>query len=729
MPGKRITELDFVTSTSLTDIVPTVNEGLTRKVTLDKILRAAAARVRNTIHVSINGDDVNGDGSMNAPYQSIGQAITDVVAPSLTNPYEIVLHPGTYTELNPLTLPTYTVLTGQGGVALNRIIANDPDNPLFVLNPFGGIVGATLFGSTNSNSVLYSGVGPAFIRKSLFRDSNCAVQINNANANLDIYDVFTFTETDPFNCVIHCLAGEVKIWQFNVLDTQATTLIRAEGVDSNVHIWDFISYAAVTNGFYASDGAIIHGSNIEINNAVNTLRANTGSRIYGSGYFTHSGSTFDILQEDTESEFVLTAGELNEEKFSVQDWSKINVSFRSRLIGDEAFIHKEELHVGSAELGRGTVLGEGDSTTRGILVYTSDGVSLTDVSDEAKSRTGSTFTYPITTNSALYIGWDLQNVDYMKFYGIKVNVVTPTVLGAGAAAWEFWNGSAWVGFDVMNTEANSPYLPLDGKCFEEAGENHLRFDIRLSLDSFGWTKNDPISSGIPRYWVRYRIVSDITTAATLEYIKIHTNRKEVNADGWVEYFGTARPIGPVPSWDHRSFTFGSGVPTSQDLYLSDNISVNLDYNEFGDTGTDRIGMNAFLPYDFDTSSPLRIRWAWRTNNSGSGFVRWRFRWSYSQDGAGIFENTTGAPASHENEQSVVVDVPIDPNSEEQQFTSDVFLSFAGAISRRSGISGEFGDVIWLSIERDGSNDTHPGDVALVALSPTYVKWCDGGHIA
>ena len=46
------------------------------------------------------------------------------------------------------------------------------------------------------------------------------------------------------------------------------------------------------------------------------------------------------------------------------------------------------------------------------------------------------------------------------------------------------------------------------------------------------------------------------------------------------------------------------------------------------------------------------------------------------------------------------------------------------VSRR--VSGSFGDMIWMSMERP-AGDPHAGDVSIINLTARYTKWCEGGH--
>ena len=88
--------------------------------------------------------------------------------------------------------------------------------------------------------------------------------------------------------------------------------------------------------------------------------------------------------------------------------------------------------------------------TTGSKVYSFDPV--TDRTIISSSPSASTFTFPVAADNGFYVGWNLFNgSDWKTFFGIKINIATAMVIGAGSVVWEFWNGSSWEAFNVMIT--------------------------------------------------------------------------------------------------------------------------------------------------------------------------------------------------------------------------------------------------------------------------------------
>ena len=195
--------------------------------------------------------------------------------------------------------------------------------------------------------------------------------------------------------------------------------------------------------------------------------------------------------------------------------------------------------------------------------------------------------------------------------------------------------------------ADGGYYPKANNYFGQVGDGHqLRYDSRLAADS--WAKNDPISGGTAYYWTRFRIESAIDFAPVFEQLKLHTNRFEINDDGWIEYFGKARPIGQLALSLAQGKPF-DGVMANQNLYVSQNIGVGGSDNTFNSTD-DKMGINGFLPFDCDTSSPLRLVWSGRPN--GTGTYGWTVRWAWVNDGDALVSGNPAVPTT--NSRSLII---------------------------------------------------------------------------
>jgi len=239
-----------------------------------------------------------------------------------------------------------------------------------------------------------------------------------------------------------------------------------------------------------------------------------------------------------------------------------------------------------------------------MIVYTYDGSSFADVTTEARSASDSTFTFPnLNTNTAIYIASSLTALDVIEHYGIKTKVSTAAVFNTGTIVLEYWNGSSWAEVNAMEVNSGGGYYPHAKNYFQDTGGHHIRYDASLAID--GWSKNDAItpSLGTSYYWTRFRIASPIQTAPIFEQFKLHTSRFEVNDDGWIEYFGKARPIGRL-GWDFGVLEKAGGAGDDRDIYLGDTLDVGMKKNRFDNGKLARVGFNTVLPMDLDTSTPI-----------------------------------------------------------------------------------------------------------------------------
>jgi len=418
------------------------------------------------------------------------------------------------------------------------------------------------------------------------------------------------------------------------------------------------------------------------------------------------------------------------DKFSIVNWALVGIDYNNDKEGDEGFHIIKECHVGCPEQGKESALGQGDSYTRGMLVYTWNGSTYTDVSDEAKSISGPTFGAGTADGDAIYVSSDLQdNTDYLQFYGIKADVTTALVEGTGRIAVERWNGTIWEEFGHMSCQSAPPILPFADKIFERTGSEQVRFGLCMLED---WVKHDPISSGTPRWWVRFRNEGAITTAPVFEQYKVHSSRFEVNSDGWLEYFGKARPLGTLP-WSIDDIKAWSSSPPNQDLYVLNStngadydIGVGRSENSLQPNVRDRVSVGVPTPFDLDSSCNIVIEIYWMGTSATAGDIQWRLSSGISSLGDTVGIDQGSAPTTLKSEHTED-NIEAVGTGEDGIFKRTEFLVPVRSCIPRDidGIS----DIISISIIRDGNDvaDDYPGVVNIYNIRASYYKWSEGGH--
>lgn len=653
----------------------------------------------NVLYVAKNGNDSN-DGSFFFPKLTIGAAVAAVSGNTVDNPIKIVVAPGTYIE-NPITVPDYTSIKGEDESDV-IISAANPNANLLTLGTNITLAGLTLEDVTNPANWLISITTGTGILMNDLRMRNCSNGIFVSNPS-----------GTSFGSIRNMRIGDT------VGGITGTAIDLGQG--ANFTVFDFVG-GFVGTMFKTESNAILNvnsGRCVNVDIGVDILDS---SQVYASDIDLSQSITTPIRTTGGSCLARLVGCIYDQSKVEIEDVDTYSVFVDSTEIGESRFIMSNELSVGLPERGRESSIGQGDSFVRGMMVYTqTSGGVFTDVSVQAASADNSTFLFPGTAvNSAIYVSCDLQSKtegDYIKFPGIKI--ITNTAAVGGEIVAEYWTGSTWTEFNHMSTRSSDTYLPYAKQIFQRTGSEQIRFDV--SIDGF-WQKNDPISSGTNRFWVRFRVVSTLSVAPVFEQFKVHTNRSEINEDGFIEFFGTARPISTLP-FDVGSFSAANSSPSNQDLWIGDNLGVGRIENQF-DFGTiDRSGLVRPFPNDIDTSTPIRLTLFLHADiTDGAPNYSFTVRWGYSNNGSLVGDGTGDVPTVAATEQALTQ--TISPVAANQQFSVDFYLDVSDIIAQRSGTTP--GDLFWCTIQRN--NDGNFANISLIQIKIDYASWRYGGHI-
>jgi hypothetical protein len=691
------------------------------------------------IYVSTSGDDVSNDGSYNKPFKSIGHAMGTINDSSPSKKYTIYLYPGVYEE-GTIVFEPYTTINGFGDEESTEIRSVSAGAPL--LSAFGesSVRRCRLSNTLSAFAVEHHNTGTFILEDIIF--DNCAngVNVNNPNARLEM----THTEiTNNTTTMDYFFKGESGIGVIRATDvvtvsSPINTLFSIENFASLFTVKDVTSFtpqvgtlydiSTSARGVMQSVNAVAMGTGFKVNDGANA-RFNDVSVFNAQGYTLESTSGAPVtialnaatLQDGTSGDINMIIpdstlfghGNINSTQGIVVPEVNVYGSFVNLVGGDEGVHILGELHVGSPTRPVESSFGEGDSYTSKMLVYTYNASTsaFEDVTVSAASNINSSFSFPGTAvDNSVYVASTVDtDSGKANHYGIKIDVLNAHD-GTGKIITEYWNGSAWVEVVIMVTDGTSPFLPEATSEFEASGSHQIRYDNRLVVD--GWTLSDPVGYGTDLYWVRYRVVSATNVAPEIEQIKLHSSRFEINGDGWIEYFGKARPIGKLP-WNSNQFQPASTNPANGDVFYSANLDIGLVENSL--SNGNRIGFQSTVPLDCDTSTPIDLNIALRPDSTGV----WEYtvRWAHITPGSSAYPTSVAAPVTHPNEQSVTTSASVTTNTVEWVHLD---IDVSESISRRAN---GFADIVALTIE-SVSGPT----VDIIDIDGNYTKWCEGGHI-
>ena len=157
----------------------------------------------HTLHVSKDGNDSTGTGTIENPFLTIATAMASFSDNSETIRYAILVHAGVYDEANPLTIKSYVVLQGIGDVRLtpatsvNSDMINMEDFSTVENISVANVTGAYAFNVTNNAMI---------IRDIVIINCLNGICMNNASGRIDVYNVISLNPVATMTNLYHCLA-------------------------------------------------------------------------------------------------------------------------------------------------------------------------------------------------------------------------------------------------------------------------------------------------------------------------------------------------------------------------------------------------------------------------------------------------------------------------------------------------------------------------------------------
>lgn len=575
-------------------------------------------------------------------------AITDATA---SKRYVVVVYPGDYVESNPVVCKNFVSIDCPGRHEATRLICANPGSHGLVLASDIDVTGLQVRDA--------SGVGSAGFHVPAGTSDFHLHDCKSRNCDWGIIDESGGTGTQ--NAIREFIVtggsgtGIIKITAGTRLDVSdlfvsegvvVTTDMLSEGAGAVLGLRNVNLLATATNGLLAQTGGKIVFSAVDIDHVVNGLRARTNGTVRGSSIAVESSSR-DVLVESTGTVLVSGGGFMRSDVECQAGGKCVLAYFDATVEGDEAQVIEAELHVGSFNNPKEAVFGGGDSYVFDELVHQYDasavsGSRFISKTTEARSFSGSTWGFPAGAAVGDAIVWGVPR----KYPGLKVMLNTLMTKASGpdtVIVWEFWDGAAWVAFEVLDADANAPFLGHANDVFVNSLSIQLRFD-----DAFlgSWVAADDVLDQIPNYGsahfcVRARITGQAPTVAPIfEQTKIHPpGRAEINPGGEHELLGTGEQLVVVAR--HHSVDFvapPTNAPTVADILVSPNITYNGVLNRFRDNFLSVLLLGASIPLFVDTSRKAIFRIIYYCEEASVADIEWKIDFAVIEAG-GIYDGT------------------------------------------------------------------------------------------
>lgn len=667
-------------------------------------------------------------------YTTIKQALDENVLPNTI----FYIQPGTYIEDNPLVLPVACLLQGVGSTTQTTIVAANPGSPVISMSPWSKVNSMVITGATSSVGLYYDGSVAPFSSYALFEDcivQNCDVLVHAENGPNTLLGYRSLIASDSTGIIpskgLYASGGaQMTMLSVSVSGSLSPYVpiadgIVSEGAGTKVSL-------SVSNVYVCTRGVVLD-DNGEIELSLLTARGNvtsfyvgsigTNSKLRANSFSMLESVLYDMDIQSTDSDIGIFSSEIDESKINNPNNVKFIGQSHTNKYSRIYKTHAGDIRFGGREQKTTVSIGQGKYDDTKMVVLTNDnleGGTWIDHSIAAKDYNIPDFEMFQSTapGNCCYIGRDINLV------GCKMNITMATLstVTKDDIIWECWDGTAWMPFNVLVTQAETPFYYMMDSVVSALGKYHIRFPSKSS-DVIP-TKN---LNGNDLKWVRLRVVNTLPSIPRSQYVKLHVNQRKINCDGFVENFGDGRVSRRLP-WTINDTEPANASPDNQDVYLGDRLGVGRIENRFKDGVVDRLGTNIFLPEDIDNGFPMKLKFAILGDSSTDGDVEFLARWNTSNAGSSVYRSTSGgSPTTTTGEKSASVIINITDRDTEYRGEIEIDLNRVNPYP-----SSGTAELLWLTLERNATgsnaNDTYPGNVTIIQISAFYMAWREGGFV-
>ena len=342
-----------------------------------------------------------------------------------------------------------------------------------------------------------------------------------------------------------------------------------------------------------------------------------------------------------------------------------------------------------------------------------------------RAQSSRIFPSPAATNDAIYFG----SATPIKFPGLLLGVIKPILLTAppttSALVWEYWNGSAWDSLTFQSNLADAPYTNSGNTSFAYnlvvVNPNIIRVNQRFGNFLTSWATTTV--NGVLAYWIRVRCLnaSLITRVPTITRVQFHVNYTRIGSDGYMEYFGNARPrVDNKMTWNDTGIS-GENTTAIRLIGCTSPVTVSSSgiLNTFNSSAMKSVMTIWRPPVSIDASTALQLKiYGSVGNGGGGGNIVLNVNYVFVKDGDAIPNPTGGATAIGGTTIITIIAAPVVNRG---AFSTTIPVNIFGLNPTT--------DTLWLKFSRNGASasDTFSADMYLHTMVFSTVRWSNGEY--
>ncbi len=722
LSGSDITTMDIIIANHVPPVYynsayifqnPTTRR-LVHNVDNESSITSTSTNIMELRHINSREIFICQDPCCSYDYQTVTEALAGI-NPSQTDVI-INIYPGVYIETNPLVLPAGYTIIGQGALGSVVLVAEHNDEDFLILGSRTHVECITFQGPTGEGKrsiVCELSANNAYdktlVKNCTIKDSYIGCDIYGNSGIAMIRSLEYVSSVSSYAGIIARNGAYVSSGQVLIAGNIGQTNIE-HGIicqDSNTYLAVVCAgISSSINAITTKDGgqlSVSQGKLYDNTNAIN-IPSCTSSPIFTGDNICCLNNIHDIYVNTSHCVLNLTSSVLDDNKIYNPNFAQLTINSVSRKGLTNYGIMTGNLSIGTSSNSGTLTVGEGSYLFDNVSILSNNVLETgTFVDNSSIGNTGTDSGYDvfqgIEPDNCCYVGFPSQIVGLE----VKVHDACSSTVSENDVVYEFWDGITWSNLRVMTNLATDPYTRQNVHLLSTASIHNVRFAI--------FTPVSKSINSITKYWIRMRIVNTLPSIPTLEYIKLHTNGTKLNKDGFVEYFGSARP--------NRSVDISptSPCPDAQTHFLTKSLSFTRAGLSFSKSSPYPIYIKKSLDSCADVSCPFKITLSYTVDDTSSGNVSLGIRCGILNEGNSIYDNVDDAPT---DTSLTSITLPISSNSNRKSLRAVLQFDISSLYDSASSI--------WISIERDTS-DTYTGNMTIVDIVGTYTLWCNGEYIS